>query len=94
MSQRWIARQRQGEVLRVEGNRRLREYCAVRGIPMFQGGILVVARSEAETLTLAELKRRADVNGVEVRLVDAIKIPHPSSGQSPPKSSSTRSTVG
>jgi L-2-hydroxyglutarate oxidase LhgO len=31
----------------VEGNRRLREYCLAHGIPMFQGGILVVASEEA-----------------------------------------------
>ena len=53
----------------VEGNRRLREYCAARAVPMTQGGILVVARTEAELRTLAELKRRADANGVQASLV-------------------------
>lgn len=54
----------------VEGNRLLREYCAARGVPMMQGGILVAARTEAELTVLSELKRRADANGVQATLVD------------------------
>ena len=55
----------------VEGNRRLRAYCAERGIAVQQGGILVVATTEAECPTLAELEQRARANGVEARLLDA-----------------------
>ncbi|MFQ6047390.1 MAG: L-2-hydroxyglutarate oxidase [Gemmatimonadales bacterium] len=58
----------------VEGNRQLREYCAARGVPMIQGGILVVGRTEAELPVLAELKRRADLNGVQASLVDERQI--------------------
>lgn len=53
----------------VEGSRRLRAYCRERGIPVEEGGVLVVARTEAERTTLAELKRRADANGVRARLI-------------------------
>lgn len=55
----------------VEGNRRLREYCEERDVATHPGGILVVARTEAERATLAELKRRADGNGVDARMLDA-----------------------
>ena len=58
----------------VEGSRRLRAYCRDHRIPLNQGGILVVARSEAECTTLTELLRRAKVNGVEARLVDGADI--------------------
>lgn len=54
----------------VEGSRRLRAYCTERGIAMTQGGILVVARTETECMTLAELARRSVANGVQARLVD------------------------
>src|SRR5437764_1098995 len=54
----------------VEGNRALRQYCRERGIAMEQGGILIVARSDAERATLAELHRRAQANGVRTTRVD------------------------
>src|SRR5881396_2184805 len=54
----------------VEGSRVLRAFCRERGIPMVEGGILIVARTEAERTTLAELHRRAQGNGVQSRLVD------------------------
>ena len=54
----------------VEGSRALRQYCRERGIAMKQGGILIVARSDAERATLAELHRRAQANGVRTTRVD------------------------
>ncbi len=54
----------------VEGNRQLRAYCRERGVPLLEGGILIVARTEAETATLAELEQRADANGVAASLLD------------------------
>src|SRR5436189_2242411 len=54
----------------VEGSRALRQYCRERGIAMEQGGILIVARSDAERVTLAELHRRAQANGVRTARVD------------------------
>jgi len=58
----------------VEGSRRLRAYCREREIPMVEGGILIVARTEAERATLLELHRRAQGNGVQSRLVDADEV--------------------
>ena len=58
----------------VEGNRRLRAYCLEHGIPIHEGGILIVARLESELSVIQELKRRADENGVEARIVDEAGI--------------------
>ena len=54
----------------VEGSRALRQYCRERGIAMQQGGILIVARTDAERATLVELHRRAEANGVRTTPVD------------------------
>ena len=54
----------------VEGNRRLRTYCYEHGIPVHEGGILIVARREEELAVIQELKSRADANGVEAKIVD------------------------
>ncbi len=58
----------------VEGNRRLRAYCRERGVPLLEGGILIVARTESEIPTIAELERRSEANGVEARIVDEREI--------------------
>lgn len=58
----------------VEGSRRLRAYCTEKGIPIFQGGILVLARDEEDQAVLKELKRRADANGVRASIVDEMEI--------------------
>jgi len=58
----------------VEGNRRLRAYCREHGIPLLEGGILIVGRTEVERGTIEELKRRADANGVVSRIVDGREI--------------------
>src|SRR5947199_2000979 len=58
----------------VEGSRALRAFCRQRGIPMVEGGILIVARTEAERATLAELHRRAQGNGVQSQIVDEREI--------------------
>jgi L-2-hydroxyglutarate oxidase len=60
----------------VEGNRLLRQYCSERGIPLEQGGILVLAQNEAGCSTLAELYRRATANGATVHLVDPDDVRH------------------
>lgn len=59
----------------VEGSRQLRDYCRERGIPMVEGGILVVARREEERRTLGELHCRAQGNGVRTELVAGDEIP-------------------
>ena len=53
-----------------DGNRRLREFCAEKGIPVNRCGKLVLPRDEAEDRALDELFRRAKANGVEVSEVD------------------------
>ncbi|MHB8632641.1 MAG: L-2-hydroxyglutarate oxidase [Thermoplasmatota archaeon] len=52
-----------------EGNRRLRSYCEAHGVPVREGGILVVARTEGERGVLAELLRRGNANGCDVSLL-------------------------
>ena len=58
----------------VEGSRRLRAWCAARGVPLEVGGILVVAVEDSEIATLEELKRRSDANGVRAEIVDGAGI--------------------
>ena len=53
----------------VEGSRRLRAYCREHHVPMVEGGILIVARTEPERATLVELHARAQGNGVRTRIV-------------------------
>lgn len=60
----------------VEGSRRLRAFCRDRGVPIVEGGILVVAHTEAQCAVLAELDGRARANGVRSRLVDETEIRH------------------
>jgi L-2-hydroxyglutarate oxidase LhgO len=53
----------------------LAAYCADRGLPWDARGKLVVARDDAETATLREIRRRAAANGVPgVRWLDAAEI--------------------
>lgn len=58
----------------VEGSRQLRTYCRDRSIPIFEGGILVIARTEPERATLAELLKRARANDVASSLVGEEEI--------------------
>lgn len=55
----------------VEGGRMLRAFCEERRVAVRPGGILVVARSEAERAVLHELHGRARANGTDARLLDA-----------------------
>jgi len=56
----------------VEGRRLLYDYCAERGVPHRNCGKLIVATDAAESEKLAEIKGRAEANGVEgMRLLDA-----------------------
>ena len=57
-----------------EGNQALREYCQTHHLPINACGKLVVATNEEELEGLAELKRRADLNGVELRWMDEQEI--------------------
>ena len=56
----------------VEGRRLLYTYCAEHGVPHLNCGKLIVATNEAESEKLAEIRGRAEANGVEgMRLLDA-----------------------
>jgi L-2-hydroxyglutarate oxidase LhgO len=52
------------------GNRLMRAYCREKGLPLVEGGKVIVARSEAELPTLDDLLRRATANGARVRSID------------------------
>lgn len=59
----------------VEGNRRAKEYCREKGVPLAETGILVLALDEREAATLAELKRRGDENGAPgLRILSAEEV--------------------
>ena len=56
----------------VAGRRLLYAYCAEHGVPHRNCGKLIVATNEAESAKLAEIKGRAEANGVEgMRLLSA-----------------------
>ena len=52
------------------GNRLMKAYCREKGLPLVEGGKVIVARSEAELPTLDELFRRATANGARVEWLD------------------------
>ena len=54
----------------VEGSRRLRAFCRETGVPLFEGGILVVARTQGEVETIQILCERGQANGARVRMID------------------------
>ncbi|MEQ1796207.1 MAG: L-2-hydroxyglutarate oxidase [Nitrospira sp.] len=54
----------------IEGNRRMREYCRMKGIPLNDNGKVIVARTAGELPALRELYARSLANGVRVDLVD------------------------
>ena len=54
-----------------EGNRRMREYCASKNLPINGAGKVIVARGPEDLPGLEELHRRAIANGVQVAWLDA-----------------------
>ncbi len=54
----------------VEGNRRMREYCQAKGIPLNDRGKVIVARKADELPSLRELYARSQANGVRAELID------------------------
>lgn len=58
----------------VEGNRRMREYCLAKSIPLNENGKVIVARSTEELQSLQELYKRAQANGVSAELVDILSL--------------------
>ena len=64
----------------VEGNRRMRDYCRAKGLPINDNGKVIVARNASELPSLHELYARAQANGVRANLIDsqALKEVEPS----------------
>jgi L-2-hydroxyglutarate oxidase LhgO len=58
----------------VDGNRRMREYCFAKSIPLNENGKVIVARSHEELGVLRELHMRSRSNGVCVELVDTLAL--------------------
>lgn len=54
----------------IEGNRRMKDYCRAKAIPMNEHGKVIVTRNESEIPTLNELHQRAEKNGAAVTLLD------------------------
>ena len=52
------------------GNRELTNYCLSNDLPINRCGKVVVASEESEIEGIYELKRRGDLNGVDLRLID------------------------
>ncbi|WP_353684446.1 L-2-hydroxyglutarate oxidase [Thermodesulfovibrio sp. 3907-1M] len=53
-----------------QGNEELTKYCEEKGLKINKCGKVVVAKCEEDLETLFELKRRGDVNGVELYVID------------------------
>jgi (S)-2-hydroxyglutarate dehydrogenase len=54
----------------VAGNKALTDYCLEHELPINRCGKVVVATTEEEVAGILELKRRGDVNGVDLKLID------------------------
>jgi len=52
-----------------QGNQELKEFCEERGLRLNKCGKIVVAQNEGELEVLFELKRRGDINGVELYVI-------------------------
>jgi len=57
-----------------EGNAALKEFCKTRGLHVNECAKVVVAQNEEENEGLEELKRRGDVNGVELQWMDEAQL--------------------
>lgn len=58
----------------IQGNRELREYCNDRSIPIREGGILIVAQTDAELETVRILEQRGRANGTRVSILNEDEI--------------------
>lgn len=54
----------------LQGNHALTDYCREHGLEINRCGKVVVASSEEEVAGIHELKRRGDMNGVDLTLID------------------------
>jgi len=60
----------------VAGNKALTDYCLEHDLPINRCGKVVVATTEEELAGIYELKRRGDVNGVDLKLIDEQELNH------------------
>lgn len=60
--------------LTADGNRMLREYCSLHGVPVRNTGKLVLATTDQEVASLRELLRRGEANGVRLEHVPHERI--------------------
>lgn len=58
----------------VEGNKLLTDYCLKNNLPINRCGKVVVAKDEKELDSIFELKRRGDINGVDLELIDEKRL--------------------
>jgi L-2-hydroxyglutarate oxidase LhgO len=52
----------------------MKEYCRENDLPLYECGVLVVARSPEEERRLADLQERAEANGVDTELLDEASL--------------------
>lgn len=58
----------------VEGNRRMKTFCAENNIPLSETKKVVIAQNEDEVDAIFELHRRAQINGVETYIIDEAQL--------------------
>jgi len=58
----------------VDGNAKMKQFCAEHGIIVNQTRKVVIAKNESEVEGIYELKRRADINGVEAEVIDEASL--------------------
>jgi L-2-hydroxyglutarate oxidase len=58
----------------IEGNRMMKDYCRSKNLLLVESGKVIVAPLQSQQEGLHELKKRADLNGALVRLVDRSEL--------------------
>ena len=58
----------------VEGNKLLTDYCLKNNLSINRCGKVVVAKDEKELDSIFELKKRGDINGVDLELIDEKRL--------------------
>lgn len=58
----------------IEGNRLMKEYCRKKGLKLRESGKVIITKSNEEIPALFELKRRADLSGARVEIIDEHRL--------------------
>lgn len=58
----------------ISGNRKMKEYCRMKGLKINECKKVVVAKNERELDILYELERRGKINGVPLRIIDESEL--------------------